>query len=75
MPENRDVLNVSHITIDGDSKAFRGIKEIHGPNVTSLRDVRHLAGSLKRAILKCTFSTSLFSGGRPAHTKELTLQE
>ena len=30
--------------------------------MTSLRDVRHLAGSLKRAILKCTFSTSLFSG-------------
>lgn len=60
--EVSDYLKISHITTDGDSKAFRGIKEIHGPNVTSLRDVRHLAGSLKRAILKCTFSTSLFSG-------------
>lgn len=60
--EVSDYLKISHIATDGDSKAFRGIKEIHGPNVTSLRDARHLAGSLKRAILKCTFSTSLFSG-------------
>jgi hypothetical protein len=60
--EVSDYLKISHIATDGDSKAFRGIKEIHGPNVTSLRDVRHLAGSLKRAILKCTFSESLFSG-------------
>jgi len=58
--EVSDYLKISHITTDGDSKTFRGVKEIHGPNVMSLRDVRHLAGSLKRVILKCTFSTSVF---------------
>jgi hypothetical protein len=60
--EVSDYLKISHITTDGDSKAFRCVKEIHGPNVKSRGDVRHLAESLKRAILKCTFSTSLFSG-------------
>lgn len=60
--EVSDFLKIAHITTDGDSKSFQGVKKIHGPNVKALRCVRHLSVSLKRAVVRCTFSTSMFSG-------------
>ncbi|CAC5384673.1 unnamed protein product [Mytilus coruscus] len=60
--EVSDYLKISHITTDGDSRAFQGVKQVHGTNVEALRDVRHLSASMKRAITRCTFSPNLFSG-------------
>lgn len=60
--EVSDYLKISHVTTDGDSKAYTGVTRVHGPKVESLKDVRHMSQSLKRAIMKCTFSTNLFSG-------------
>ncbi|CAG2217770.1 unnamed protein product [Mytilus edulis] len=67
--EVSDHLQISHFTSDGDSKSFTGIKSVHGNNVQSLRDVRHLSQSLKRAIMKCTFSEIMFSGSRKQNEK------
>ncbi len=57
-------LVVSHYTADGDSQSHKGVdlaqsdkhKAIH------LRDVRHLAQSLKRQIYNSKFSTNMFKG-------------
>ena len=67
--EVRDFLKISHITTDGDSKSFDGVRKIHGPNVMRLRCVRHLSGSMKRAIMKCTFSKCMFSGANKSTQK------
>lgn len=67
--EVSDHLKISHITTDGDSRSFLGVKKVHGPNVESLRDVRHLSLSLKKAIMNCTFSTSLFQGQNKMNQK------
>ena len=60
--EVSDCLKISHVTTDGDSKSFQGIKNVHGQEVQALRCVRHLSVSMKRAIVRCTFSTSMFRG-------------
>ena len=67
--EVSDHLEISHITTDGDSKCYLGVKTVHGQNVESLRDVRHLSESLKRAIMKCTFCPCLFSGVNKSNQK------
>lgn len=67
--EVSDYLKISHITTDGDSRAFQGVKQVHGTNVEALRDVRHLSASMKRAITRCTFSPSLFAGTNKLNQK------
>ncbi|CAC5384674.1 unnamed protein product [Mytilus coruscus] len=67
--EVSDYLKISHITTDGDSRAFQGVKQVHGTNVEALRDVRHLSASMKRAITRCTFSPNLFSGTNKLNQK------
>ncbi|CAC5376447.1 unnamed protein product [Mytilus coruscus] len=60
--ELNDKLKIAHVTTDGDSKAVNGITNAQRSNVKILRDVRHLANSMKRAVQNCTFSLSMFSG-------------
>ncbi|CAG2191397.1 ORC2 [Mytilus edulis] len=67
--EVSDYLKISHITTDGDSRAFQGVKQVHGTNVEALRDVRHLSASMKRAITRCTFSPNLFAGTNKLNQK------
>lgn len=67
--EISDYLKISHITTDGDSKSYQGVKQVHGINVEALRDVRHLSATMKRAITRCTFSPDLFSGAKKANLK------
>ncbi|CAC5397278.1 unnamed protein product [Mytilus coruscus] len=67
--EISDFLKISHITTDGDSKSYQGVKQVHGINVEALRDVRHLSATMKRAITRCTFSPDLFSGAKKANLK------
>lgn len=64
-----DYLKISHLTTDGDSKAVQGVKEVHGPNVETLRDVLHLSRTMGRAIMKCTFSSSMLHGENKSNQK------
>ncbi|CAG2241819.1 unnamed protein product [Mytilus edulis] len=48
--ELNDKLKIAHVTTDGDSKAVNGITNAQRSNVKILRDVRHLANSIKRAV-------------------------
>lgn len=67
--EIKDCLKISHFTSDGDSKSLQGVKNVHGPSVMALRDVRHLAGSMKRSIMKHNFSPNLFRGANKGGQK------
>lgn len=57
---NEDRLNIRYFTADGDSKAFHGIQRAQSGTVEYLRDIRHMANSLKRAIVNKPFSATMF---------------
>ena len=67
--ELNDTLKIAHITTDGDSKSFIGVKNAQGSDVKQLRDVRHLSNSMKRAVQNCTFSLTMFSGTHKRNMK------
>lgn len=58
---NKD-LSIAHFTGDGDSKGHNGVDKGQTDKVTHLKDVRHLANSLKREINKAPFSRKMFDG-------------
>ena len=60
--ELNDALIIANIITDGDSKSFNGVNNAQGRGATQLRDIRHLANSMKRAVQNCTFSLSMFAG-------------
>lgn len=67
--ELNDTLQVRNITTDGDSRAASGVVNAQKSSVTVLRDVRHLASGIKRAIQNCTFSTTMFQGSNKRNLK------
>ncbi len=72
--EVSDYLTITHLTTDGDSKSFEGVKRVHGQDVEPMKDVRHLANSMCRALNKCTFSDSMFPGAKkPAQKSRFAL--
>ena len=58
---SEDRLSIRYFTADGDSKSFHGIQRTQKGTVEYLRDIRHMANSLKRAIVNKPFSANLFS--------------
>lgn len=54
----QDEVSVKFITTDGDSKAFSGTRTVF-PTCENLKDVRHLANSLKKALNKAPFSADM----------------
>lgn len=67
--EINDSLQIDHLTSDGDSKALNGVKKAQHSKVKALRDVRHLANSMKRAVQNCTFSPNMFTGKNKRNLK------
>lgn len=59
-----ETLTVSHYTADGDSRSHKGVDKAQQGKYSAihLRDVRHLAKSLKRNINKAQFSANMFKG-------------
>ena len=60
--EVNDALQIVNVTSDGDSKAANGIIKAQKGKVGMLRDVRHLASGIKRAVQNSSFSSTMFSG-------------
>ena len=56
------ILKVNHVTSDGDSHSYAGMKAVF-PACKNLKDTRHLAKSIKRAIGKASFSSGMLTGG------------
>ena len=58
-------LDIAYYTGDGDSKGHVGVDKSQNMPVFHLKDLRHLANSIKREIYKASFSKNMLQG----HTK------
>ena len=53
-------LKITHFTGDGDSKGHKGVNKCQENTVISLKDLRHLANSMKRQVYKAPFTKTMF---------------
>ena len=67
--ELNDTLKIAHLTTDGDSKSYYGVVNAQGAGVEQLRDVRHLANTMKRNVQTSNFSSTMFSGQNKRNLK------
>ena len=65
---NQD-LKIHSYTGDGDSKSHAGVNRSQKSKVNSLKDIRHLANSVKREVYKTNFSSNMFNGTTKANLK------
>ena len=67
--EINDILVISHLTTDGDSKAIVGVRKQQNQDVESLKDIRHLSRTMRRHILNLPFSPQMFCGPKALNLK------
>lgn len=67
--EINENLQISHFTSDGDSKSYKGLVNSQGTHPEKLRDLRHMANSLKRELYKTPFSPNMLRGTHKINLK------